>query len=1133
MPTQQKASAAANPSPADILKRNRERAQRMAEQVGVEKIRKLLRRAQADLEQQLTKQSAMPEDSFTIQRLHVTMHQVRDVLKSLKGSMRSTLLEHGKGVAAQSSKDTLAFLDAAEKRFTGINQVLGLDHARVVDRAVAGTESSILARIEADPNHPGRPGVLDRYEGNTIQNFEEVLQQRLVTRKPWADVREELTQKSPFLKGAPGYWAERIVRTESMNASNKAGLETIKQAHEELGDMCKILSCTDDNRTGCLIGSTPVSSGVVWAVHRRTYKGRGARIRTKRGREFTATPNHPVLTLRGWVRADGLNEGDYLVCDGRQQYARPSREKDNAGHPSTFTQVFDALAEVGVFERRAGRQDDFHGDGMDGEVDVLRPYGELRLGCFAPVYKPRAKQIFTPSDDVLFCKCGRLLRASTSECRIGLRTRSQHDSMIDEAFRNERLRCADGLADALDRFTGRVSSDDLIGRDVRSEPMTDVLREVNPSRFRIGSTEAALAEQFVNEAPMRVQGCCHLVARHPAQIEFDRLVDIQITTIEGHVFNLSTEDGYFTADGVYVANSDSIACHGEIRKPDEPFESWNGSFQHPPDRPNDRASVVPHRVSWPIPSGLKPYPDGAITARWSKEGRKGTPPPRPRMTTIPLDKFGKPPPEDEAPEAKPQQTPTAAQAAPQQALREQGPPSPVPEAQALPAAPQRPARQTARQIASAARARLAALPRFGDRVETTLPSIPFNVPAQISPAQQAHLDSAILDIANGTRQPNQVRVDRVKSDIRMVRPAEVESAIQAGPPARGARDEHPILVRQGGVLQVVDERSAAVTTARQLEGRSTMQAHVVDLDRAERDLAQRARADRRRAREEQRAAKEAAKVATSTGKVAPKTKSVPVHIEMLAPDDAVKTWGVSSYAHDSSVRAAKEVFGSKVPTKASLERTWGFEDVGISVNLRSVQADGQGRVRATGYIMKDGQPIGDCTRSFRKHADGTLEVHHDYFVIDDEKNRSGGGGEAMLRQSIQAYEKMGVDKVTVDAAWIGRYAWATFGYQWDAHQARDVESRLTTHLTSNGIERERAKAIAKQAAPYPWAVAGLDLDGIMVHTRYSAGGNAGTKEGSFKIGKSFLLQGPMWSGEINLKDKKSPSYQRAKVRLGL
>lgn len=87
--------------------------------------------------------------------------------------------------------------------------------------------------------------------------------------------------------------------------------------------------------------------------------------------------------------------------------------------------------------------------------------------------------------------------------------------------------------------------------------------------------------------------------------------------------------------------SDSYAVHGQIRFPDEAFESWFGLYQHPPNRPNDREIVVPHRISWPLPPYLKQREDAEVLARWVKEKRKGAPPPRPKMTSVDIKRFGK------------------------------------------------------------------------------------------------------------------------------------------------------------------------------------------------------------------------------------------------------------------------------------------------------------------------------------------------------------------------------------------------------------------------------------------------------------------------------------------------------------
>jgi hypothetical protein len=87
--------------------------------------------------------------------------------------------------------------------------------------------------------------------------------------------------------------------------------------------------------------------------------------------------------------------------------------------------------------------------------------------------------------------------------------------------------------------------------------------------------------------------------------------------------------------------ADSYAVHGEIRRPEEAFQTWFGLMQHPPARPNDREIVVPHRIAWPIPAFLQWRSPGEIAARWTHERRKGPVPPRPKMTTVPISKFGR------------------------------------------------------------------------------------------------------------------------------------------------------------------------------------------------------------------------------------------------------------------------------------------------------------------------------------------------------------------------------------------------------------------------------------------------------------------------------------------------------------
>lgn len=328
-------------SPLEILQRSRERALDFAGKAGTARMRHVLEKAQRDLERRLRQAEGLGgpgAQSFTANQLRATLAQVRDVLRvQALPAMRDDILDVGKMAAESGAQSTVEYIRAADKEFRGLGRSLAIDNAALYDQAIRGSEASILRRIGSNPDDPRQPGVLQRYGLNTVGAFEDVLQQRLIAQKPWADVRNELIANSPFLQGQPMYWAERIARTEILGAANFANVATISAANEQLGDMVKINSATFDNRT----------------------------------------------------------------------------------------------------------------------------------------------------------------------------------------------------------------------------------------------------------------------------------------------------------------SADSYAVHGQIRRTNEAFDSWFGAFMHPPDRPNDRSVVVPHRIAWPIPAGLRPKSDGEIAARWAEEGRKGSPPARPKISTIPLEQFGK------------------------------------------------------------------------------------------------------------------------------------------------------------------------------------------------------------------------------------------------------------------------------------------------------------------------------------------------------------------------------------------------------------------------------------------------------------------------------------------------------------
>ncbi len=228
----------------------------------------MMREAATELDARL--RSALATGSTTptgIREMQTTLGQLRDVVGTLQRRLKATTVDIATDAANSGAATMVDYLQGASSQFAP-GRPLPVREAAMFSRAVSGAESSVLRRlamseqdqqranedpesIDQVPEQTARPSsVLSRYSVATIGQFEDVLRRGMLTGKPWGDVRTDLIDNSPFLQGSPRYWAERIIRTESMGAYNRAGWETIRAADDELGDMVKILSATFDDRTG-------------------------------------------------------------------------------------------------------------------------------------------------------------------------------------------------------------------------------------------------------------------------------------------------------------------------------------------------------------------------------------------------------------------------------------------------------------------------------------------------------------------------------------------------------------------------------------------------------------------------------------------------------------------------------------------------------------------------------------------------------------------------------------------------------------------------------------------------------------------------------------------------------------------
>jgi hypothetical protein len=317
----------------------------------------------------------------------------------------------------------------------------------------------------------------------------------------------------------------------------------------------------------CFPAGTVVSGPAYEAATRRWYQGELVVIRTAGGKELSATGNHPVLTDRGWVPANLLQEGDHVVSGGADgQGAGPLVVPDEHQMPARIEDLWRS-GRVGSLRRVPTSAEDFHGDGGHGEVDVVLPDGLLWHNDQAairqgPTEEHLARRVIPAlallgegaADEEILALAG-ATHGSMRGGRLAQSLLVGHPRGSIQASRravadlhpcsHELL--ADGpptdseaLAEAELALAGLIGGDDLIPWHLDVMPRWD-----------------APADPFaVDSAPVYASRGMDLLERLTGQVTLDRVVEVRRSEWSGHVYNLSSVEGWYNANGIIVSNCD-------------------------------------------------------------------------------------------------------------------------------------------------------------------------------------------------------------------------------------------------------------------------------------------------------------------------------------------------------------------------------------------------------------------------------------------------------------------------------------------------------------------------------------------------------------------------------------------------
>lgn len=277
----------------------------------------------------------------------------------------------------------------------------------------------------------------------------------------------------------------------------------------------------------CCLAGTLVSSGGRLAAHvSRWYEGEVVTLSIKGIGELTLTPNHPVLTDYGWVRAGELKQGANLVSSKVKGVSSTRIDPNDYHMPTCIEDVANTLLKTGGMQTSSmpTAAKDFHGDGIvEGQVDIVWSTSFLR-GQWN-ILKQAREFSFEPRriSSAIFNSES----TPTELIKTGVRSTSRDVS---------------GLSVSSTLGRGKTS----LVLDVRTKSKT------------------SFKEHMSNSCARTLKALSKIVPRFPTKVALVELTNISRRKFSGHVYNLTTEFGWYTANTIITHNCECVLIAGAI-----------------------------------------------------------------------------------------------------------------------------------------------------------------------------------------------------------------------------------------------------------------------------------------------------------------------------------------------------------------------------------------------------------------------------------------------------------------------------------------------------------------------------------------------------------------------------------------
>jgi hypothetical protein len=405
-----------------------------------------------------------------------------------------------------------------------------------------------------------------------------------------------------YAEAMPQHAAETLMRTLQIKSYQASARETEKVNGRFITGRIRIatldertcLTCValhgtklepdeevDDHYRGrCELPGNLISGPAPTAFVSRNYDGDAIVIHTASGKKLSVTAQHPILTSRGWVPANVIQVGFDVVGHNLTEGTSASIDPNEYHVPAPVEDIPSTFG-MNRFGAMPISSQDFHGDGIDGDIGIVYTNGFLGDTRNSSLSKPTREKFFgcrtfsgflfsLRNFDLMFfwerssfakfvhriSNLFKFLWGHSLETQyFSFGSGTPCDVCLPEPIRNNAPGNSERFRKGKFGLTGRISGSNLVNR--KPTPLHEGSRSF--TRFNIGTFG------FCPEQPLSIENISQsLLGSMPClsgntdiitgQITFDRVVDVEVIRFSGHVYSIQTKKGWYISNGIITHN---------------------------------------------------------------------------------------------------------------------------------------------------------------------------------------------------------------------------------------------------------------------------------------------------------------------------------------------------------------------------------------------------------------------------------------------------------------------------------------------------------------------------------------------------------------------------------------------------